>query len=178
MTPTVTPAVGSAIVRSVVCSSEILTVLEVSSHRHSGKQKLGTAILRGPVPISISMQVSSPNSRNSSNLAHQVKPAVNPAEHRHPFRWGQPGYRIVPNSDVNGQRSENALGEATHSPPQVGFALTISATDAAMHMQPMPEISQAQTVELAPPAVSAKPYVVVMHANRPLMLTAKEKVAR
>lgn len=45
-------------------------------------------------------------------------------------------------------------------------------------MQPMPEMNHAQTVELAPPAVSAKPNVVVMHAKRPLMLTAKENVAR
>jgi hypothetical protein len=73
---------------------------------------------------------------------------------------------------------ENHPFGATYSPPQVGFALTISATDAAMHMQPMQEMSHAQTVELAPPAVSAKPKVVVMHAKRPLILTANEKVAR
>ena len=46
--------------------------------------------------------------------------------------------------------------QATYSPPQVGLALTISATEAAMHMHPMPEMSQAQTVELTPPAVSAR----------------------
>jgi hypothetical protein len=45
-------------------------------------------------------------------------------------------------------------------------------------MQPAPEISQHHTALEAPPAINGKMNVVATVANSPLMLTAKEKVAR
>lgn len=47
-----------------------------------------------------------------------------------------------------------------------------------MHMQPAPEMAQHQTAEALPPAASGKEKVVATVENRPLMLTAKEKVDR
>lgn len=45
-------------------------------------------------------------------------------------------------------------------------------------MQPAPEISQHQTAEAEPPAYSGYEKVVVTVENRPLILTANEKVER
>jgi hypothetical protein len=47
-----------------------------------------------------------------------------------------------------------------------------------MHMQPAPEINQHQTAAEEPPAESGYENVVITVANRPLILTAKEKVLR
>jgi hypothetical protein len=45
-------------------------------------------------------------------------------------------------------------------------------------MHPKPEISQHQMAAADPPAVSGYEKVVMIVANKPLMLTAKEKVER
>ena len=47
-----------------------------------------------------------------------------------------------------------------------------------MHIQPAPEISQHQTAAAEPPADRGYEKVVMMVENKPLMLTAKEKVER
>lgn len=48
----------------------------------------------------------------------------------------------------------------------------------AMHMQPAPEINQHQTAAADPPASKGKMKVVMIVENRPLILTANEKVDR
>ena len=84
----------------------------------------------------------------------------------------------------------------SYNPPEVGYAETSSATEhlaivsqgphslakaiqlTAMHIQPAPEISQHHTAAAEPPAESGKMKVVMIVANKPLILTAKEKVDR
>ncbi len=46
----------------------------------------------------------------------------------------------------------------------------------AIHIHPAPEISQHQTAEAEPPAYRGNEKVVMMVANNPLILTAKENV--
>ena len=48
----------------------------------------------------------------------------------------------------------------------------------AMHIQPAPEMSQHQTAAAEPPADRGYEKVVMMVENKPLILTAKEKVER
>jgi hypothetical protein len=47
-----------------------------------------------------------------------------------------------------------------------------------MHIQPAPEINQHHTAEAEPPASRGYTKVVAIVANKPLILTAKEKVDR
>jgi hypothetical protein len=63
-----------------------------------------------------------------------------------------------------------------YNPPDVGYAETSSATERAIHIHPAPEISQHQTAEAEPPADKGYENVVIIVANKPLILTAKEKV--
>jgi len=47
-----------------------------------------------------------------------------------------------------------------------------------MHIHPAPEINQHQTAAAEPPAERGYKKVVIIVANKPLILTAKEKVDR
>lgn len=53
-------------------------------------------------------------------------------------------------SDI--QRSGARYLQVKYRPPDVGYADTSSATDVAMHMQPMPAMSQDHTADAGPPA--------------------------
>lgn len=65
-----------------------------------------------------------------------------------PSKLIQPVSQLIDGTQRGGARRETVK----YRPPLVGYAETNSATDAAMHIHPAPDMSQHQTAEAEPPA--------------------------